>query len=192
MSTYFDYVNTASFACASNYDSPSACYSDFNSADFYAENNMTHPPTSESSLWEPVPPNEDGDHLVLTTGLMNLLPKFYGLADECPHEHLDRFYRICSLMKLPNVPDNLVFLRAFPHSLERAAKDWKDSLPPGSITRWEDLEHKFLSKFSHVQDGYDNGLGWNDPTLGWYNAPQHQYQEPPFQSTFMPPLVQQY
>ncbi|KOM34224.1 hypothetical protein LR48_Vigan02g037400 [Vigna angularis] len=191
MSTNFDYVNSAYSANVCDYDFPSAWYSDFNSADFYDENNMSHPQTSESSLWEPVPPTEDGDHLVLTTGLINMLPHFRGVANECPHTHLEKFYGICCYMKPPNVPDDYIFLRAFPHSLQGAAKDWLNCLPPGLITRWEDLEHKFLSKFSPVQDGYINGPRWKDPTLGWYSAPQHQYQEPPFQNTFMPSPVQQ-
>ncbi|BAT88845.1 hypothetical protein VIGAN_05247300 [Vigna angularis var. angularis] len=152
---------------------------------------MSHPQTSESSLWEPVPLTEDGDHLVLTTELINLLPHFCGLANECPHTHLENFYEICCFMKPPNVPDDHIFLKVFPHSLQGAAKDWKNSLPLGSVTDWGYLEHQFLSNFSLVQYGYNNNPGWNDMSLGWYDAPQ-KYQEAPSQDTFIPPPIPQY
>ena len=38
-------------------------------------------------------------------------------------------------------------LRLFPFSLQDCAKKWLNSLPAGSITTWEDLSKKFLSKF---------------------------------------------
>ncbi|BAT83696.1 hypothetical protein VIGAN_04089100 [Vigna angularis var. angularis] len=151
---------------------------------------MDHPQFPELTPRELVPPKDD-IHCVLSTGLIYLLPKFHGFAGECPHRHLEEFHSMCSSMKPPHVPLDHIFLRAFPHSLQGAAKDWLYCLPPGLITRWEDLEENFLSKFSPVQDGYNNGPGWNDPNLGWYNAPQHQYQESPFESPFMPPQVQQ-
>ncbi|BAU03161.1 hypothetical protein VIGAN_UM024400, partial [Vigna angularis var. angularis] len=162
MSTYFDFVNTACFASASDYDSPSACYYDCNSysADFYVENNMTHPLISESALCEPVSLKEDDLHCDLTPGLIHLLPKFHGFAGECPHRHLEELHIMCSSMKPPDVPLDYIFLSAFPHSLQGAAKDWKDSLPLRSVTDWGYLEHQFLSKFSLVQYVYSNGLGW--------------------------------
>ncbi|BAT92554.1 hypothetical protein VIGAN_07130300 [Vigna angularis var. angularis] len=127
---------------------------------------MAHPPTYESSPWEPVPPNRDGDHLFLNTGMIKMLPQFHGFADECPHAHLERFYRICCFMKPPNVPDDQVFLRAFSYSLKGATKDWKDRLPRGCVTRWENLKHQFLKKFPPVQNSYNNDSGWNDTGLG--------------------------
>ncbi|GJZ66051.1 retrovirus-related pol polyprotein from transposon TNT 1-94 [Tanacetum coccineum] len=38
-------------------------------------------------------------------------------------------------------------LRAFPMSLTRAASRWLRNKPSGSITTWEDLKTKFLSKY---------------------------------------------
>nr|GEV40935.1 hypothetical protein [Tanacetum cinerariifolium] len=40
-----------------------------------------------------------------------------------------------------------VMLRAFPVSLTRAASRWLRNKPSGSITTWEDLKTKFLSKY---------------------------------------------
>ncbi|BAT89298.1 hypothetical protein VIGAN_06021900 [Vigna angularis var. angularis] len=152
---------------------------------------MAHPPISESSPWEPVPPNKDGDHNFLNIGMIKMMPQFHGFAGECSHEHLEKFYLICYAMKPPNVADNQVFLRAFSHSLKGAAKDWKTRLPRECVIKWENLMHLFLKKFPRVQQSYNNNSRWNDPSLGWYEAPQ-KYPEPPFQNTFMPPPVQQY
>ncbi|BAT81755.1 hypothetical protein VIGAN_03160600, partial [Vigna angularis var. angularis] len=121
-----------------------------------------------------------------------MLPKFHGFAGECPHRHLEEFHNICSSMKPPHVPLDHIFLRAFPHSLQGAAKDWQDSLPLGSVTDWGYLELQFVSKFSPEQYGYINDPEWNNLNNEWYDAPQDHYQEPPFQSTLMPPPVQQY
>ncbi|BAT89836.1 hypothetical protein VIGAN_06091700 [Vigna angularis var. angularis] len=169
MSTYFDYEHTASSAYAYNYDSH------VYSADFYAENNMTHYPTNESALREPVTHNEDDDHCVFTTGLIHLLPKFHGFVAECPHRHLEEFHIIYSSMKPPHVPNDHIFLTAFPHSIQGATWDWLYYLPPRSKASWEDLKHLFLDKFSPTQhhfDSYSNNPGWNDPNLGWYDALQ--------------------
>ncbi|KAG2376851.1 uncharacterized protein HKW66_Vig0174240 [Vigna angularis] len=40
--------------------------------------------------------------------------------------------------------------------------------------------------------GYINDPEWNDLNNEWYDTPQDHYQEPPFESPFMPPPVQQY
>ncbi|GKA91823.1 ribonuclease H-like domain-containing protein [Tanacetum coccineum] len=44
-------------------------------------------------------------------------------------------------------PQNQVMLRAFPMSLTEAASRWLRNKPTGSITTWEYLKTKFLSKF---------------------------------------------
>ena len=141
MSNYFGYVDTVSSACTS--DSASHAYS----ADFYVENNMTHPSILESALWEPIPLDEIDVHCVLTSGLTDLLPRFNGFAGECPHRHLEEFYTICSSKKPLDVPDDHMFLKAFPHSLEDAAMEWLIHLPPEFRTNWEDLKHLFLDRF---------------------------------------------
>ncbi|KOM29324.1 hypothetical protein LR48_Vigan642s000400 [Vigna angularis] len=153
---------------------------------------MDHPQFPERAPREPVPPTKDDIHCVLSTGLIYLLPKFHGFAGECPHRHLEEFHNMCSSMKPSHVPLDHIFLRAFPHSLHGAAKDWQDSLPLGSVTNWGYLEHQFLSKFSPEQYGYINDPEWNDLNNEWYDTPQDNHLEPPFQSTFMPPPVQQY
>nr|KYP56543.1 hypothetical protein KK1_002784 [Cajanus cajan] len=50
-------------------------------------------------------------------------------------------------MRPPNVPEDHIYLKAFPFSLEDLAKDWLYYLAPGSITGWDDLKRVFLEKF---------------------------------------------
>jgi len=77
-----------------------------------------------------------------------LLPKFHGLAGEDSHKHLKEFHIFCSTMKPPDVQEDHIFLKAFPHSLEGVANDLLYYLAPRSITSWDDLKRVFLDKFS--------------------------------------------
>lgn len=83
----------------------------------------------------------------LKSGLIHLLPKFNGLAGEDPHKHLKEFHVVCSTMKPQGVTEDHIKLRAFPFSLQDAAKDWLYYLQPGSVTSWNDLKILFLEKF---------------------------------------------
>ena len=67
-------------------------------------------------------PDLDGD-FELKSGLNHLLPKFYGLAGEDPHKHLKELHVVCSTMKPHGVDEDHIKLRAFPFSLDGAAKD---------------------------------------------------------------------
>ena len=90
---------------------------------------------------------DEGIPYVLKTGLIHLLPKFHGLAGENPHKHLKEFHIVCSTMKPPDVQEDHIFLKAFPHSLEGVAKDWLYYLALRSIFSWDDLKRVFLEKF---------------------------------------------
>uniref|UniRef100_A0A151UI25 Retrotransposon gag domain-containing protein n=1 Tax=Cajanus cajan TaxID=3821 RepID=A0A151UI25_CAJCA len=78
-------------------------------------------------------PEEDVP-FVLKTGLIHLLPKFHGHAGEDPHKHLKEFHIVCSTMKPPDIQEDHIYLKAFPHSLEGVSKDWLYYLAPRSIT----------------------------------------------------------
>ncbi|KAL8155728.1 hypothetical protein AgCh_000943 [Apium graveolens] len=56
------------------------------------------------------------------------------------------FIEICDTFKFNDVSEDAIKLRLFPFSLRDKAKCWLHSLPPGSITNWEDLAQKFLTK----------------------------------------------
>ena len=95
---------------------------------------MAQPPPRERTLRELAAPDFTYESLciqypdedvpyVLKTGLIHLLPKFHGHAGEDPHKHLKEFYIVCSTMKPPDVQEDHIYLKAFPHSLEGVAKD---------------------------------------------------------------------
>ena len=83
----------------------------------------------------------------LRSGLIHLLPKFRGLENEDPHKHLKAFHVVCSSMKPQGVSEEQIKLRAFPFSLEDAAKDWLFYMPAGTITTWPNLVRLFLDKY---------------------------------------------
>jgi len=83
----------------------------------------------------------------LKSGLIHLLPKFHGLAGEDPYHHLKEFHVVCSSMRPTTMTEEHIKLKAFPFSLQDAAKNWLYCLPPGSINTWETLKRLFLEKF---------------------------------------------
>ncbi|XP_045791710.1 uncharacterized protein LOC123886438 [Trifolium pratense] len=84
----------------------------------------------------------------LKSGLIHLLPKFHGLAGEDPHKHLKEFQVVCSTPLRPEgITEDHIKLRAFPFSLQGAAKDWLYYLEPNSITTWNDLKKVFLERY---------------------------------------------
>ena len=69
----------------------------------------------------------------LKSGLIHLLPKFHGLVGEDPYHHLKEFHVVCSSMRPTTVTEEHIKLKAFPFSLQDAAKNWLYCLPPRSI-----------------------------------------------------------
>nr|GEW03733.1 hypothetical protein [Tanacetum cinerariifolium] len=72
---------------------------------------------------------------------------FSGLDHEDANEHIKKVLEIVDLFHIPNITIDQVMLRAFPMSLTGAASRWLRNKPSGSITTWEDLKTKFLSKY---------------------------------------------
>ncbi|RDX74482.1 hypothetical protein CR513_45764, partial [Mucuna pruriens] len=60
----------------------------------------------------------------LKFNLIHLLLKFHGLASEDPHKHLKEFHMVCSMMRPQGIPKDYMKMKAFPFSLDGAAKDW--------------------------------------------------------------------
>ena len=77
--------------------------------------------------------------------LQNIL--FHGLPLENPNMHLTNFLEVCNTIKYNGVTEEALRLRLFPLSLGDRAKHWLTSQPPDSITTWNDLVQKFLTKF---------------------------------------------
>ncbi|GJT08270.1 putative reverse transcriptase domain-containing protein [Tanacetum coccineum] len=72
---------------------------------------------------------------------------FSGSDHEDANEHIEKVLEIVDLFHTPNITQDQVMLRAFHMSLTRAASRWLRNKPSGSITTWEDLKTKFLSKY---------------------------------------------
>ncbi|KAJ9542483.1 hypothetical protein OSB04_028989 [Centaurea solstitialis] len=90
---------------------------------------------------------QGNDNFILKTGLVHLLPSYHGLENEDPNKHLKEFHVVCLSMKPHEVTEDLIKLKAFPFSLKDRAKDWLYSLPPGSVTTWNQMARLFLDKF---------------------------------------------
>ncbi|RDX60920.1 pol, partial [Mucuna pruriens] len=77
----------------------------------------------------------------LKSGLIHLLPKFHGLAGEDPHKHLKEFHVVCSTMRPQGILEDYIKMKAFPFSLDGAAKDWLEGLAVSSAKYyiWDDL-----------------------------------------------------
>ncbi|RDX84926.1 hypothetical protein CR513_33960, partial [Mucuna pruriens] len=74
----------------------------------------------------------------LKSGLIHLLPKFHGLPGEDPHKHLKEFH--------VGISEDYIKMKAFPFSLDGAAKDWL-YLQPALLNTWGDMKRTFLDKF---------------------------------------------
>ncbi|GJR51628.1 hypothetical protein Tco_1402149 [Tanacetum coccineum] len=72
---------------------------------------------------------------------------FSGSDHEDANEHIEKVLEIVDLFYIPNITQDQVMLLAFSMSLTGAASRWLRNKPSGSITTWEDLKTKFLSKY---------------------------------------------
>ena len=72
---------------------------------------------------------------------------FNGLANDDPNLHLQNFNEICDTFRYNGIPDDFVKLKLFPFSVGNDAKIWLNSLPPNSITSFEQLAQAFLNRF---------------------------------------------
>ncbi|KAL5570763.1 hypothetical protein UlMin_020360 [Ulmus minor] len=61
------------------------------------------------------------------------------MSKDDPNAHISSFLEVCDLYKINGVSEDAVRLRVFPFSLQDRAKEWLNSLPPGSITTWNEL-----------------------------------------------------
>nr|KYP40782.1 hypothetical protein KK1_037860 [Cajanus cajan] len=85
--------------------------------------------------------------------------QFVGMDHEDPYTHLFSFYELIDTMGVPEEDEKAVYLRLFPFSLTAVylrlfpfsltskAKTWLQAHPNQSLTKWEDVEQKFLARF---------------------------------------------
>ncbi|GJV04505.1 zinc finger, CCHC-type containing protein [Tanacetum coccineum] len=72
---------------------------------------------------------------------------FHGLRSEDPKQHLKDFLKLVDSLDLDGDNRERTRLCLFQFSLHDQASNWLESLPTGSITRWEDLTTRFLTQF---------------------------------------------
>ena len=77
--------------------------------------------------------------------LQNIL--FHRFPNENLNIHLTNFLEVYDTIKYNGVTEEALRLRLFPLSLGDRAKHWLTGQPPNSITSWNDLVQKFLTKF---------------------------------------------
>ncbi|GKC57452.1 hypothetical protein Tco_1085050 [Tanacetum coccineum] len=95
------------------------------------------------------PKIEDKDNFKLKGQFLKELRDntFSGLDHKDANEHIKKVLEIVDLFHIPNITIDQVMLRAFHMSLTGAVSRWLRNKPSGSITTWEDLKTKFLSKY---------------------------------------------
>ena len=105
------------------------------------------PPTVVQSAIRRPPIQANNFELKIVTLQMLQNIQFHGLLIENPNMHLTNFIEVCDTVKYNGVTEEALRLRLFPLSLGDGATHWLTSQPPYSITSWNDLVQKFLTKF---------------------------------------------
>ena len=72
---------------------------------------------------------------------------FEGRQSECPIAHVKIFLDMCDTITNENVTPEYIRLKCFKWSLIGKALAWLESLPPRSITTWQQLHDLFMTKF---------------------------------------------
>ncbi|CAL1370586.1 unnamed protein product [Linum trigynum] len=62
-------------------------------------------------------------------------------------EHVQRFLELAGSLKSNGVPAKALKLRLFPYSLAGKALRWLNNRSPCSITLWDDLFNKFMTRY---------------------------------------------
>ena len=73
--------------------------------------------------------------------------QFHRLPSENPNAHMTIFIEVCDIVKYNGVTEEALILRLFPLSFSDRAKHWLTRQLPDSITSWNDLVLKFMTKF---------------------------------------------
>nr|GEX57657.1 reverse transcriptase domain-containing protein [Tanacetum cinerariifolium] len=72
---------------------------------------------------------------------------FHGQPGDDVNKHLDKFLHVTQSIKVNGITDDALRLYLFPHSLTHHATAWFDRLTRNSITTFDQMASKFLSKY---------------------------------------------
>ncbi|GAU48674.1 hypothetical protein TSUD_324710 [Trifolium subterraneum] len=76
--------------------------------------------------------------------------QYSGSKSQCLNLHLSHFYDACDYTDPPGISESDKRLRLFKFSLTGRAKDWLDTIPPGTIATWQELERKFKDRYFSI------------------------------------------
>ncbi|GKD88436.1 hypothetical protein Tco_1363943 [Tanacetum coccineum] len=80
---------------------------------------------------------------------------FNGNDGENAYEHINKFLEIVRPIKINGLTQDRFRLSIFPVSLAGAAYEWFAKECIGSITTWDNMVEKFILKFHHLSNHYD-------------------------------------
>ncbi|RDX72655.1 hypothetical protein CR513_47828, partial [Mucuna pruriens] len=145
----------SNFNTSSTFENSVSATNATNSSDFSATNSFS---SLNNSQQQELMENQDRMLKELATpdvsGLIHLLPKFHGLASEDLYKHLKEFHVVCSTIRPQGIPKDYIKKKAFPFSLDEAAKDWFSSRPPR-----RSLSEKKSVKSSSIQEKHCTNTG---------------------------------
>ena len=107
-------------------------------------------PTLDGARGSIIRPAIEANNFEIKPALISMIQsslQFGGLPNDDPNLHLSKFLQLCDTIKYNGVSDDAIRLRLFPFSLRDKANQWLTSLPPGSITTWNQLTQHFLAKY---------------------------------------------
>ncbi|CAL8136909.1 unnamed protein product [Prunus armeniaca] len=82
----------------------------------------------------------------------NMMPSFHGLSSKDPLAHIRDIFNMVSNMALTEeVTEEHLMMKVFPYKLKDKVKMWLNSLRPGLLTSWTEVQNKFLEKFFSTQ-----------------------------------------
>jgi len=153
-------------------------------------------------------PTVNATNMEMKPSLIHLVQsnQFNGLSHENPYTHLVTFLEISNTVKIHQVPDEVIRLSLFPFSLAGPTKAWLNSFLENSLTNWNDVVAKFLSKYfsqskvnkgkqeiSAFQQDMDESLGqaWDIFKGLLRKTPIHGFDQPTQLTLFLAGLKSQ-
>ncbi|XP_060962179.1 uncharacterized protein LOC133032300 [Cannabis sativa] len=79
--------------------------------------------------------------------MLQTMGQFSGMPTKDPHLDLRSFLEVSDSFKIQGVSEEVLRLKLFPFLLRDRARSWLNTLPPDSVTNWNDLAEKFLRKY---------------------------------------------
>ncbi|KAK2457130.1 hypothetical protein QL285_004433 [Trifolium repens] len=106
-------------------------------------------PSEEEPHSSIAPPAVEARNFELKPALLQIVQQnqFSGSPTEDPNLHLSVFVQFADTFKTDGVAPEAIRLRLFPFSLRDRVRAWLQTLPPNSITTWNELKKQFLARY---------------------------------------------